>query len=866
MKTDQSKAVPRRLHAIRVTSPIVIDGVLSEPEWRTPGDTGFTQRNPDEGFPPTQKTEVWVAYDDAALYVAARMEDSSPDSIVSRIGRRDADLSTDSFYLGVDSYHDKQTAFFFGVTPAGSIQDGVFYNDEQSDNSWDGVWEAKTSIDDKGWTAEFRIPFSQLRFPDQTEYVWGINFLRNINRRNEEDYLVMVPKKESGFVSRWAELDGINNIHPPARLEILPYAVSSDLLTNNYQAGDPFNHGTKAKANVGADLKVGFGTNMTLNASVNPDFGQVEVDPAVVNLTQYETFFDEKRPFFVEGSNFFRFGHGGVNNNWSFNWGDPQFFYSRRIGRPPEGSLQHSGFSDIPEKTTIDGAVKLTGRVSDTWSIGSLHALTSQEDARVDDGSGHRYTDVVEPLASYNVFRASGEFHGGAQGVGIIGGAVLRNLDEPYLADGFNKRAYTLGFDGWTNIDADRTWVVSGYAAGSRVEGSPSQMLSLQQSALHYYQEPDAGFLHIDSAATSMSGYVTRVAVNKQKGNWKFNSALGIISPGFDSNDLGFLFLTNAINAHVVVGYQWYDPDGVFRNKNINVAAFRSYDFGGNKTGDGYFLFWNAQFMNYWSIDGNASYQPFQLDNTITRGGPLMRSLYEGYNGGMDVSTVSRKDVVFSFGVFGADKIGRRRFTTNAGVEWKPGSQVKISLTPYYDLDITFPQWVTSVQDPLATQTYGTRYVFGTILQKEFSANIRLDWTFTPKLSLQLFLQPLISTGQYTAFKEFARPRTLDFTTYGENGSTISYASGTYTVDPDGAGPAPSFTFDNPDFNYKSLRGNAVLRWEYMPGSTLYFAWSHNRTNELDPGNFDFTRDFGHLFSGIEDNVFLVKISYWINP
>ena len=571
------------IHAIRVTEPIKIDGVLSESEWQGSGITSFTQRNPDEGAKPTQTTEVWVAYDDAALYVAARMYDTSPDSIVSRIGRRDADLISDWIYVGIDAYHDRQTAYFFGVNPGGSIQDGSFYNDEQSDNTWDGVWETRTTVDAMGWTAEFRIPFSQLRFPDQKEYVWGVNFLRKINRRNEEDYLVMVPKKESGFVSKFADLDGVSNIHPPARLEILPYAVSSGLFTNDVAADDPFNTGTKAKADVGADLKVGFGSNMTLNATVNPDFGQVEVDPAVVNLTQYETYFDEKRPFFVEGSNFFRFGNGGVNSTWGFNWGDPQFFYSRRIGRPPQGSTPDAGFADVPDHTTILGAAKLTGKITDAWSIGGISAFTAREAAHLDDGHGNRSSQIVEPPASYNVLRSLHEFNNGGQGIGIMGTATLRSLSEPYLGDDFNRRSYTVGADGWTNIDGDHTWVVTGWAAASRIEGLPSRMLAVQQSALHYFQEPDVNFLGVDSNATSLSGYATRIALNKQKGNFKFNAAFGAISPGFDSNDLGFLFLTNVYNAHVVTGYMWYDPDGTFRTKGFEVAAFRSYDFGGNQ-------------------------------------------------------------------------------------------------------------------------------------------------------------------------------------------------------------------------------------------------------------------------------------------
>ncbi len=865
IETDTTRTRPT-IEAFRITNPISIYGVLSEQDWQRPGITNFTQRDPDEGAPSTQKTEVWVAYDDAALYVAARLYDTSPDSIVTRIGRRDADVSSDWFYFAIDSYHDRRNAFYFGVNPGGSIQDGTFYNDEYDNNSWDGVWEAAATIDEKGWTVETRIPFSQLRFPERDEYIWGINFRRDIERRKEEDYFVMVPKKESGVVSRFADLIGIRNIHPPARLEILPYVVSSSLFTNNFQLGDPFNNGKKLKGNVGADVKVGLGSNMTLNATFNPDFGQVEVDPAVVNLTQFETFFEEKRPFFIEGASFFNFGQGGANSMWGFDWGNPAYFYSRRIGRPPQGSAQHPSFTDIPDRTTIVGAAKLTGKITEGWSLGSLHAFTAREHAKVDDGAGNRYSDVVEPFASYNVLRSLKEFNDGGQAIGVIGTAVLRDLNQPYLVDNFNRRSYALGVDGWTNLDADRTWVLTGWLATMRVEGSATRTFALQQTSLHYFQRPDANYLKLDSSATSLSGYAGRVAVNKQKGNWRFNSAVGVISPGFDSNDLGFLFQTNVINGHVLIGYQWYDPDGVFRRKGFHLATFKSYDFGGNKIDDGYFLFWNAQFMNYWGLNGNFLYTPASLDNSSTRGRPLMGSFTQGYNGGISASTDSRKVLVFNLDFFGARRIGRHRFIMDSGIEWKPSSGVRVRFSPGFDHNITFAQWVTRISDPTAMQTYGARYVFARIDQKELSANIRLDLTLTPKLSFQLFLQPLISVGRYSEFKELVQPRTFTFNKYGENSSTISYSDGTYTVDPDGLGPALPFSFSNPDFNFKSLRGNAVLRWEYMPGSTLYFVWTQSRTNDADLGDFSFGRDFRNLFSGKADNVFLVKITYWWNP
>lgn len=856
------------IEAIRSSEPMKIDGILSESVWQRKGISEFTQRDPIEGVTPSEKTEVWIAYDDAAIYFAARLYDKNPDSITARIVRRDMETSSDWFFVAIDSYHDRRSGFFFGVNPAGSIQDGTIANDEETDNTWDGVWEVATTIDNHGWTAEFRIPYSQLRFPEQEEYTWGINFLRNIDRRKEEDYFVMVPKKESGFASRFADLVGIRNIKPPIKLEILPYVVSSSKMTNQYSVGDPFNNGTSFNGNFGADIKYGLGSNLTLNATFNPDFGQVEVDPAVVNLSQFETFFDEKRPFFIEGSNFFSYGRGGVNNNWGFNWANPSFFYSRRIGRPPRGNVQHNGFSDIPDRTTIIGAAKLTGKISSGWSLGALSALTAREYGEV-DSAGIRFKDVVEPLTSYNVVRSLGEFNDGKQGLGFLGTATLRDLNKPYLLDAFNHRSYTLGVDGWTNIDTDREYVITAWYAVSRIEGTSNRIADLQRSALHYFQRPDADHVEVDPNATSLSGNAGRIAVNKQKGNMRLNTAIGWITPGFNSNDLGFLFRTDAINGHLALGYVWYEPDGTFRRKGFNAATFRSYDFGGNKIGEGYFLFYDAQFTNYWSVGGNFSYSPAVFDNSKTRGGPQMATT-NGYNAFFWSETDYRASFVYSLeGGGGAYESGSNSYNISAGISWKPTVAVSIRFSPSFYRDNTRAQYVTQFSDTTATSTYNARYVFATLDQKEFSGTIRIDWTFTPKLSLQVFMQPLISVGSYSDFKELKQPKTFTFNHYGQdNGSTISNsANGDYDIDPDGIGPARSFRINNPDFNFKSLRGNVIVRWEYLPGSTVFFVWTRSQTNSEYAGDFNFGRDAKKLLGAADnDNVFLMKVTYWIQP
>ncbi|MBI5022217.1 MAG: carbohydrate binding family 9 domain-containing protein [Ignavibacteriales bacterium] len=855
----------------RIIDQIKIDGILSENDWQRTGITEFTQREPIEGAKPSQSSEVWIAYDDEAIYVGARLSDDHPDSIVSRIGRRDAELNSDWFAIAFDSYHDRRTGFFFGVYPSGSILDGILYNDSWDDKSWDGVWDAATTIDDKGWTAEFRIPYSQLRFTEQNEYIWGVNIARAIERTKEELWYVMIPKKESGFVSHFADLTGIKNIHPPARIEILPYVVSSLKLTNQFEKGDPFNDGKNFLGNAGADIKIGLGSNLTLNATINPDFGQVEVDPAVVNLSQFETFFDEKRPFFVEGSNYFNFGYGGANNNYGFNWGSPDFFYSRRIGRQPRGDVQHDGFQDFPDATTILGAAKLTGKIVEGWSLATVSALTQREYAKIDDGTGNNFEDVVEPLTSYNIIRSQREFNQGRQALGMMGTAVFRDLNKPYLVDQYNQRSYVVGLDGWTNLDSDREYVAAGWLASSLVEGSTQRMIDLQRSYLHYFQRPDQNYVTVDSSKTSLSGYAGRLALNKEKGNVIFNTAFGFITPGFEVNDLGFQSRANTFNGHIVLGYRWLEPDGIFRSKNFQIATFRNFDFDGNKFGEGYFLFWNAHLMNYWNFGGQFSLTNPTYDLFSTRGGPMMKNT-RSYNAGLFGSTDSRNPIIYELEL-GASRSesGGSYIEIEPGIEWKPTPGINFRFSPEFSRGLTTAQWIPDsnpVIDSNAIHTYGKRYLFSRLDQHEISASIRVDWTFTPKLSLQIYLQPLISVGKYYDFKELAKAGTFTFNRYGGNGSTISYVDSTdsYTVDPDGTGER-NFNFSNPNFNDKYIRFNVVLRWEFLPGSTAFLVWTRSGDHSGNAGDFKLGRDFGNLVKAPNhEDVFLLKIAYWWHP
>lgn len=852
------------IQAIKISTPINIDGKLDESIYLSPAITEFTQRDPDEGKPSSEKTEVWVFYDESNIYFSGRFSDSTPDSIDVTLMRRDTFVESDWFWIYLDPYNDNRTGFYFSVNPGGSICDGTLFNDDGMDDSWDGIWENKTSVDDNGWNVEVRIPYTQLRFKESDEMTWGINLNRDIKRKHEMSFYVMVPRNESGTVSKFADLQGLKGIKPKQRFEILPYIVQKAQYLVHDQ-NDPFYKSNQYKTSVGADVKFSLGSNLNFDATINPDFGQVEVDPAIVNLSEFETFYSEKRPFFIEGSNIFSFGYGGANNNWGFNFGVPELFYSRRIGRAPQGRVSNEGYVDFPPETRILGAAKLSGKIDETWSIGALSSITERTHAVLRQATGDTSIEV-EPLTHYGIFRTQKEFNSGKQAIGIILTSVNRNLSNDNLKNLLSNQAYTFGTDGWIFLDDDDAYVITASLIGSYTSGTKDYLVRLQEQPYRYMQRPDKSYMPLDSSRTSISGYFSRIALNKQKGNFYINSAIGIISPGFEYNDLGSQWLADRINGHIVLGYRWLDPEGILRRKNIYLAYNRSTDFENNIERSGFYLTSSAQFLNYWGINFSVSNNFESVSKSLTRGGPKL-NIPQNYSFDLSAYTDSREKIIITPNIsYWRNEIGSAEFYSELQIEWKPSSRISFSIGPQYATNFTSFQWVKNVADQTST-TFNTRYVFAELNQKTLSANIRLNWIFTPTLSLQLYIQPLISVGDYEKFKELTNSPTLDFKLYGDEGSQISYdaQSGTYTVDPDAQGLAPSFNFNNPDFNFKSLRGNLVLRWEALPGSVFYFAWTNSRINFENPGEFNFRNDFTNLLKSETDDIFLVKFSYWID-
>lgn len=852
---------PPEVRAFRTKGIITLDGLLNEEVWKNPGTSGFRQIDPFDGAPASEKTSVWIAYDDKNLYVAARMYDADPAGIVSRLGRRDDEVESDWFVVAVDPYLDRRSGFEFAVNPAGSIRDGTLFNDEGRDSTWDGVWESAARIDAEGWSVEMRIPYRQMRFKEKSRYTWGVNFFRTIKRKNELCCYSWIPKEESGYVSRFASLTGIEGIHPGRMVEIRPFSVGKALFSPAVQ-GDPFHTGHDYSGNAGIDFKASLRTNLTLNATVNPDFGQVEVDPAVINISDQETYYAEKRPFFIEGADIFRFGYGGASEVRSLGWSDPQFFYSRRIGRSPQGTISSPGYRSAPDWTTILAAAKVTGKIGDGWNVGLLSSFTQREQAVV-EWNGQRSQVDVEPFTSYGVLRAQKEFDGGFRGFGFIATGMQRDLNEIDLRRSLTRTALSLAVDGWTFVDKNRRWVITGWFGSTRVSGSKEAMTQLQMSSLHYFQRPDADYVEVNPEATSLSGWAGRIYLNKQKGSLIFNAALGAVSPGFHAMDLGYHGRGDEITGHIETGYRSFHPGKFFRTWSLILSTYRSYDFSGNRTEEYYNFTATGQWLNYWTASLFLSYDPPRYSHYLTRGGP-MAYYPSGVMRNINISSDNRKPVVLSLsGHYRTHPHGSYNYSLNVGLRWKISENLSLSVTPGYSWRHSLGQYLSKVVDPLKTETYGVRYILSDIIQETVPLEIRINWTFTPRLSIQAFLQPFIGVGDFFDFKELRASRTFAFDFFGrDNGSTIKLENGVYVIDPDGPGPAQSLSLPNPDFNLKSLRGTVVLRWEYRPGSTIYAVWTTNRADTSNPGDFRLGRDWGDLWQGRGDNIFLFKFSY----
>ena len=851
--------------AARRVGPIQIDGKIDEAAWAAATPiTDFRQRDPDEGQPSSEKTEVRILIDDDALYVGWRLFDREPAKIQSQLARRDEPVDGDIVEVSLDSYHDHLSAVIFRLSAGGARRDATVSSSGNQDNSWDAVWEGATSQDSQGWYAEFRIPLSQLRYNrNVSEQVWGLQLDRRIARKAETDFFSFTPKTQQAGINRYGHLTGLGNLRSATKIELVPYVLAKN---ENPSAlpGDPFQKKNHVAPGVGVDLKYGITSNMTLDATINPDFGQVEVDPAVVNLSAYETFFPERRPFFIEGSSIFNFGEMRSQNRSNGYY----FFYTRRIGHEPQRGIGGSdiAFVDAPQQTRIDGAAKLTGRTASGWSIGLIDAVTANEEARIRNTSGVDSRAIVEPRSNYFTGRAKRDFREGNTTVGFGVTAVNRNLSDPALEPLFRKSAYTGGID-WQHAWQNQTWAFDGDIVFSQNNGSTESIDALQTSPVRYYQRPDKVNYLRDPTKTSLTGYLAELTLAKLSGlHWTGSVTYQEFSPGFEVNEAGYLGSTDMRSLAPLIGYSETKPGKHIRNWNQFLFWNPTWNFDGDMTYNGLGSVTTAELPNFWNYFLRLDWRPAAYDPSLLRGGPVAR-LTQGGGIQTRITTDRRKPYQLMLATsYSYNVAGGKGVNVQPSLTFRPSTALKVSLAPTYSWTHALAQYVTRATDPTATNTYGARYVFATLEQKQLAMVTRVDWTFTPTLSLQLFAQPLLAAGDFQDYKEFVKPRAFEFNIYGRDAGTISRnaSTGLYTVDPDGSGAAPSFSFRDRDFNRRSLRGNAVVRWEYRPGSALFFVWQQSRSGAIQSGQFDFSRDFEALTSLQPENVFVIKGTWWI--
>ena len=851
----QDSIPPKRIYnATQIIVPPEIDGWITDEAWeKVQWEGDFMMYEPYDNRPAIQKTAFKLIFDHDHLYIAIRAFDSSPDSIVSRLTRRD-DMDGDFVAFQFDSYHDLQTGFTFFASAAGSKMDALQSNDGDSEDlTWDPIWWVETQIDDRGWTLEARIPFSQLRFDKHSNGIWGFQVARAVFRTGEVSVWQPIARNAPGWIHLIGELHGLQNINPRKQADLTPYAVAG-IETFQKDPENPFrSDGKNYVYNAGLDAKIGVTNNFTLDFTVNPDFGQVEADPSEVNLTAFETFFEEKRPFFIEGKNLFDYDMAIHNMD--------NLFYSRRIGRRPQydPDLDDNEYACMPRNTNILGAAKLTGKTRDGLSIGIMESMTNREKTEIDRDGERRY-ETVEPLTNYFASRVSKDYNKGNRILGGLFTATHRFTDEAHL-DVLHDAAYSGGID-FQQYFKDRNYILklSGYA--SHVRGSEEAILNTQEAPSRYYQRPDADYVTLDSTRTSLSGYGGKLEFGKTGGNLKYMAFLNFKSPGLELNDIGYLRSADEIIQIFWIGYRFTEPFSIFRSANINFNQWNCWDYGGRHQVIGANINGHAEFKNYWNLAFFSAIDSKSQLNTMLRGGPTL-TMPGQMNIGTFIGSNTRKKLTAEFSLDYSilfDNAGKEQ---RAGLEigYKPISNLQLSLEPGFSKRYRELQYVTQENFEDAD-----RYVFGTIDQKTLNMSIRINLILSPELTIQYWGQPFICSGKYTDFKHIIDPKAHIFEERFRvfDPSEIRYDAidEVYRVNENASGL--SYSFDNPDFNIKEFLSNLVFRWEYRPGSYVYLVWSQTREDYNLLGNARFRNDILDVWDNCPQNVFMLKLSYRI--
>ncbi|MCD4834491.1 MAG: carbohydrate binding family 9 domain-containing protein [Bacteroidales bacterium] len=821
--------------------PPKIDGLIDNNIWDIVEWSGdFIQRSPNDGEEPSQETAFKVLYDDDNLYILIRAFDTEPEKIVRRMSRRDG-FDGDWVEVNIDSYFDKRTAFSFTGSVSGVKGDEIISNDGDSwDSTWDPIWYLKTSIDSLGWIAEMKIPFTQLRFSNHKEsQVWGFQINRRFFRNEEKSHWSYFSQDASGWVRHFGELHGIKNIKPKRQIEISPYILAK---TESYTKDEdnPFSEGFEPSFGAGIDGKIGITNDFTLDFTINPDFGQVEADPSDVNLTAFETYFQEKRPFFIEGRNITNFQISGGGNSFARD----NLFYSRRIGRSPQHypDLGDNEYVDMPENTTILGALKLTGKTKNGLSIGIIESVTTEEKAEIDN-NGERRKETVEPMTNYFVTRVQKDLNDNNTIIGGMFTSTNRFINDDHL-DYLNTDAYTGGID-FTQYLKDKKYYLTLKYAMSHIRGDSTAMISQQESSRRYFQRPDNDYTTFDSTLTSMTGHAGTIQAGRQgSSKWRWVFWTTWRSPEFETNDVGFLTQSDAIFQVFWAGYKWSEPFSIFRTMNINFNQWSGWDFGGNNNFYGGNINTWMQFKNHWSFGGGTSIEGESTQNDMLRGGPSI--IYPGsFNYWINFGTDGRKklQVHGNTGSNWGFEDSKKSSWYGIDLVYRPFDALRISFMPDYSVSNRELQYVN-------TEEYNNedRYIFAQIDQITTDLTVRIDYTITPELTIQYYGSPFITAVDYSDPKYITNPNADKFED--RYSTDMSFSTEDYENDY--------------DFNFRQFRSNLVVRWEYRPGSLLYLVWTQSKTGSVDQGNFAFYDDIDALFNIHPYNVFLVKLTFRI--
>lgn len=847
------KTAPLRVYNTTrlTTAKPVIDGVLDDPCWQTGEWSGdFTQWIPNEGAKPTQDTKLKILYDDKNLYVALRGYDTEPSKISRKAGRRD-ELTGDVMGITFDSYHDHRTGFEFSVTAAGQKVDLILTNPMNGDFNWNAVWYVKVGMEDSAWVAEYEIPLSQLRYSRDEEQVWGMHVWRWLDRLSEESDWEVQSLTGPGMLYSFGELRGIKGLPRSRRIEIMPYAVGK-LKTFEKEPGNPFaDKGRQWLGNIGLDAKIGLSSNFTADLTVNPDFGQVESDPSVMNLTAFETFYEEKRPFFLEGKNIFSFDMGGDD-----------LFYSRRIGQTPGYRFDYidhrDWFARYPDNTFILSAVKISGKSSRGLAVGVLHSMTAGEKAQL--WSGGQTTDKrVVPLTSYTVGRVQQDFKEGNTVLGAMLTSTNRFIEDVYLED-MNRNAFTGGVD-FLHQWRDKEFFLDAKLIGSSIHGAREAITKAALSSARYYQRPDVGHDGINAleGKNYLHGHGGSIKIGKgSKGHLRYSTQIDWKSPGLELNDVGFMPMADIVHQETEISYFATKPVSIFRTYNLGVHQNNQWDYQMNYENSSVYAFASMEFLNRWAITPSGSYQTETRDTRLLRGGPafLLPELWEG---SLNMRSDYSKKIHFSLS--GTCAMAQEDHYTATSY------QASATVIPFNVLRLSLSLNYSENQDNLQyVGAFGmngqANYVLAHLNQHTLGATFRVDYNITPELSLQYYGSPFSSTGKYTAFKLVNDPGAENYT---DRFTPIQLVKeGNHYTPATGASHAP-VEIPNPDFTFTQFRSNLVFRWEYRPGSQLFLVWANERTgweNENTPKVEDAIKGLKDVFP---NNIFLVKLNYWFS-